>query len=1068
MDKKEFSIKINGVQTSIKEVQSLEAVLAKLNATADKASASAGKVSTGSRGRAAAATEEEKAQQRLANTLKRLEMAGTELARQQAAATQAVREKNREVSREVQISQLAEGSIRRLGMELTDLRNAYDLLSEAERENVEIGGAMLTQINEMDSKYKALKESTGRFQDSVGNYAKFTGTVSKATEAGLGFAKMGMTGIQTLQAFGLQAGETSEEMETMNKIVLGLTLAQQLNNTVLAEGSVVSKILAGIEAWRAKQTATATAATEANTASTVKATIAQRAFNLVAQANPYLLLAAALLTVVGAMAAYRSGASSAASSADKFKSSLTGATFATKEARDAHDDLTRRIRDLQIEIDLAIGKITEYQASLIRLSNEGIDAMDALAQKNKEAADQMAADYSSTGKWLDWLLLKGNVFRYGFDNSEYLKQHSKEYAKLLKDQGAEALAIREENDKKMEVQLQKSNAEIRKQNEDARAANIAGVRGEIAQIGIARTRELEEAKKNNEEITKLNRTRSKDQQLELIDTAAISAKYAKQEADARKAAAEDANSKRAEQLQKQKEALQAERELIRQAEDAKTGLITDEFARRRQEIERNYKRQREDLERRLTEEKTLTKQARQAINDIIATLDDQQRRDEAQVTEEEIEKAREEGERRQQIAQDMYSGLQEIRARELAEIELWARQRQEALEAPERTKGRFKVFDPEATKKDLDASLQFINEYAAKIVQARQDLKESHDMTVSSLVEGSEEYEKAQLAYAQADADLNTKLLELQKQREANLKRSNGVMLEYYQDLMAKISEYAQVFAEGVTAVTDTVSLALGYQVEALNEQLEELDKRFDEVSEKREESAERAEDFERRLQDASGGTAAALRESLADEIATRNALAREEQRIAKEKEKREAEIARKEKQMKRADLISSMAQGIANTAQAVTKALTLVWPLNLLMAGLVGSMGTVQVGIMGRQLTKLADGGVIQGPSHLEGGVQIPGTNIEVEGGEQVTNKISTAANPQLLNIINEKRGPVTLADILPAFAGSPAPVAPQRDTADQVAEALQNIEFKPVVSVVDINDAQDNLASVEDLAGY
>lgn len=137
-------------------------------------------------------------------------------------------------------------------------------------------------------------------------------------------------------------------------------------------------------------------------------------------------------------------------------------------------------------------------------------------------------------------------------------------------------------------------------------------------------------------------------------------------------------------------------------------------------------------------------------------------------------------------------------------------------------------------------------------------------------------------------------------------------------------------------------------------------------------------------------------------------------------------------------------------------------------MAGLVGSMGAVQVGIMGRQLTKLADGGVIQGPSHLEGGVQIPGTNIEVEGGEQVTNKISTAANPQLLNIINEKRGPVTLADILPAFAGSPAATAPQRDTADQVAEALQNIEFKPVVSVVDINDAQDNLASVEDLAGY
>lgn len=1062
MDKKEFSIKINGVATSIKEVQTLEKVLSQLEKTATSAAASAGKVAGSSKTKAAAATEEEKAQQRLANTLKRLEQAGSDLARQQAAANQALREKNREVAREVQLSQLAEGSIRALGMQLTDLRNEYDLLSEAERENVEIGGAMLSQIQEMDAKYKALKESTGRFQDSVGNYAKFTGAVGKATEAGLGFAQTGLAGVQVLQAFGAQSGETSEAMDKMQKIVVALTLAQQVNNTLLAEGSVVSKLLAGLEAWRAKQTAAATAATEANTAATAKATIAQRAFNLVANANPYVLLAAALVTVVGAMLAYKRGADDSTKAAKRYTSAINGATFATEEARDAHDELTKRIRDIQVELDLATGKIDEYKASLIRLSNEGRDALDELAKKNKEASQSMAEDYQSTGKWLEWLILKGNIFKSGFSSEAFIKQYGKEYNALLKDQQAEEALIREESNKKIQVQLAKTNAEILQQNEDARAANIAGVKGEVAQIEIARRREVEAAKKKNAEIQAINKTRAKNDQLELVDVVAIEGKYAKQIGEIRKTAAEDAATKRAEYLEKLKEQLQTERDLIREAEDVKTGLIVNEFERRRQEIETSYQRQREDLERRLEEDKTLTVNARKAIREILANIDAQEARDQLEVTEAEIEKAREDAEERLQIAREMYDGLQAERSRELAEIELWARQRAEALEAPEqRTKGRFKIFDPEATKKDLDASLQFINEYADKITAARQALKESHEITVQGLVEGSEEYKNAQLAYAQADADLNSKLLELQKQREANLKRSNGLLMEYYQSLGEKITEYAEAFAEGVTAITDTFSMALGFQVESLTEQLDALDERYQEVAAKREEAAARTEEIEQRLQEATGGTAAALRESLADEVANRNALAREEQRLAKEKEKREAEIARKEKQMKRNDLLSSIAQGIANTAQGVTKALTLVWPLNLLMAGLVGSMGAAQVGIMGRQLTKLEDGGLIQGPSHSQGGIQIPGTDIEVEGNEFVTNRISTAANLGLLETINEAKGPVTLADLLPA-------VAPAQSSADLTLAALQNIEFKPVVSVVDINDAQANLASVEDLAGY
>ena len=59
---------------------------------------------------------------------------------------------------------------------------------------------------------------------------------------------------------------------------------------------------------------------------------------------------------------------------------------------------------------------------------------------------------------------------------------------------------------------------------------------------------------------------------------------------------------------------------------------------------------------------------------------------------------------------------------------------------------------------------------------------------------------------------------------------------------------------------------------------------------------------------------------------------------------------------------------GIANTAQSVTKVLTLGISFKFIMAGLIGSMGTIQVGLMSQQLTKLADGGEIKGKSHAEG----------------------------------------------------------------------------------------------------
>ena len=260
--------------------------------------------------------------------------------------------------------------------------------------------------------------------------------------------------------------------------------------------------------------------------------------------------------------------------------------------------------------------------------------------------------------------------------------------------------------------------------------------------------------------------------------------------------------------------------------------------------------------------------------------------------------------------------------------------------------------------------------------------------------------------------------------------------------------------------------------MDELNSQLETINQHYENASSLRQKHSENVEKIEEQIREANGKSLEVLKSNLQKQTALRNEAAREESRLALEKQKKEEEIAAKAKQMKRNELIGNIAMGIANTAQSVTKALTLVFPLNLVVAGLVGSMGTIQVGLMSQQLTKLADGGEIKGKSHAEGGARILGTNIEVEGGEFVVNKASYAANAPLVNMINETKGAVSVQDLASVMPMVEAPQVSQafisEKSEQRIIEAIKNINFNPVVSVTDINDVQNDIVRVKEISGY
>ncbi len=1008
--RKEYTLKINGVDQAIKDFTTLEAAVKSFDNSINRTKEATISYAKAAKENTNTLTEEEKAERKLIDTIGKVERARSDANKAQIEANIAAREAQREVTREIQIRRQAEGSVKQMGMQLTDLRNKYESLSRAEREDITVGGELLQQIQVLDAEYKNLRESTGNFRDSVGNYEKATKGIGKLSDGIEGAAKSSMglaqslLGANALMAlFGKTSEESAETQQKLMKIIALLSIAQQVNENVVKNGIVQGKLSIVTDTIRIAQIKAKTMAEAAATKGTIAATAAQKVFNAVASANPYVILALALAAVGTALYSFASG---------------------SKEAR-------------------------KEQA---RLSAE--------IEKTDRALQQLDED------------------------------------------GAYDISV-------MEVQ-------------GASALDLANKRRELAKAAL----EIAEA---NAEMILSNRHATDEQK-----------QQAKELLEAREKAVKEANNAatledmraRKERAEKAKEALKTENEVVRAAQDTRLKLIKDSYARERQSIVTEYDRQIEDLRTRLATEMSLTRKARQAINDQIISLeilkDEALRQLRKNKEEEELEWEKKVEDSRIELISNNFDkeyaktnlhyermvNAYEKQKEELKNIEdpeerkkredqineliLNARTAQgEALtallagqmkkrtdielkgventlkkakdkigEVVARDDGGLQLIDAEQTRKNLDETNKALGKYIEGLEEYLKNLEMAHNAAISGMSSGSAEYAAEMQEYAEITENVKDKITDTTQQIEENTKKSKGIQIQAFGELFDKISEYAKKAVDAVSSVADIWNTGLQTQIDDLNNQMEVLDERYEEAQKKREDAAKNVEEIEKRMQDATGGTAIALKEQLDSATAARDEAAREEQRLAKEKEKREAEIARKEKQMRRNDLLSKIAQSIANVAAAVAEVLP-----NFVLAGIVGAFGAAKVGVMTYQLSKLEKGGEIKGPSHANGGVPIPGTNYEVEGGEFVVNKRSYGANANLVNFINDNPRTITTADLLGVVPDDAAPIVVSdagRDSEDRIIEAINGINFKPVVSVTDINDVNDDVVTVTELTDF
>lgn len=317
------------------------------------------------------------------------------------------------------------------------------------------------------------------------------------------------------------------------------------------------------------------------------------------------------------------------------------------------------------------------------------------------------------------------------------------------------------------------------------------------------------------------------------------------------------------------------------------------------------------------------------------------------------------------------------------------------------------------------------------------------------------------------------------------------------------INGYMSAFNDIWSMVSELRSNELEYEEEKLERQQEILDEELEQIEEayaKQEEATQEHRDkinsIEGELATARGDRRQALIDQLAKEREAELKSLQNEQDIQKKKQANEKKQQALEKQQQalekkrwQQDKQNKIVQATINTFTAVSNALAVQpWFVGLALSAVALGLGMANVAKISSQ-QYMAEGGLLQGKSHAQGGIPVGNTGIEVEGNEYVVNKNTTMKNLPLLEYINSQRRPITKEDLVNFYDDRKGRSLVNRNITNKYADGgqlqaqqnpLNNADLRRlinyqqeedtrpiVVSVVDIVNATDDLREVQALAG-
>lgn len=347
---------------------------------------------------------------KLARAQRDLAFAESENARRLAELKQAQKEANEITKLLIRINQSAEGSYNRLSAQYSLNKIYLNNMSVEEREATEEGRRLVAETKAIYEEMKRLQEETGKTSLNVGNYSDAAkglttqienqtkqlallrlegkqGTaeyqqLSKETailkdaiadataeiknmasdtsdlDAVLGFTSSASGGFAAftgaMELFGSESEEVQEAQKKLQATIAITTGVQAIQNAVQKQSALMLGISRVQMAALSKAQVYNRLVTMQGTKATLAATVAQKAYNIIASANPYVLLAAALVTVVGALALFVSNANKAAENQQRLNDlQKAWLSYLETEATEMNRVSNERVAQLNRELNIA-------------------------------------------------------------------------------------------------------------------------------------------------------------------------------------------------------------------------------------------------------------------------------------------------------------------------------------------------------------------------------------------------------------------------------------------------------------------------------------------------------------------------------------------------------------------------------------------------------------------------------------------------------------------------------------------------------------------------------------------
>lgn len=347
---------------------------------------------------------------KLTRAAKDLAFAESENAKRLAELKQAQKEANELNKLTTRLNQSAEGSYNRLSAQYSINKIYLNNMTVEEREATEEGRKLVAETKAIYEEMKRLQEATGKTSLNVGNYsdaakglttqienqtkqlallrlegkqgtaeyqqlsketAMLRDAVKDATDeitrmasdtsnldAVLGLAAGASGGFAAftgaMELFGAESEDVQEAQKKLQAAIAITTGVQAIQNAVQKQSAIMLGISRLQMAALSKAQVYNRLVTMQGTKATLAATIAQKAFNLIAAANPYVLLALALVTVIGALVLFASNTDKSAKNQQKLnEAQKVWLDYLETEATEMNRVSNERVAQLNRELNIA-------------------------------------------------------------------------------------------------------------------------------------------------------------------------------------------------------------------------------------------------------------------------------------------------------------------------------------------------------------------------------------------------------------------------------------------------------------------------------------------------------------------------------------------------------------------------------------------------------------------------------------------------------------------------------------------------------------------------------------------